>query len=164
MATLLNLAADGVLDKFDAELGSRQQPMRAVFFRPGVFESALERLEGMESEYGNEISPLENWEDLLNSFVAGEVLIFDRQIKPLTHFRDAVWELKTLEIRMFGWFYLVDHFICNDIDLATRIKHHNLYNGYRDAAVRFRNKIDLSPPKFLIGDDPRVVVSSVSYP
>lgn len=163
MATVVELVLRGELDRFDPVLRSRQQAARLLYGRQRVWEWIEKNLPDAVSEHGSLISPLEELDELLNAFCAGDELSFDRQIKPLQHWGHGIWELKTKELRIFGWFSSVDVFIACSIDFATRIKAHRLYAGYRDEAVRFRDTLDLTPPKFITGDDPRGVATNIGF-
>lgn len=77
---------------------------------------------------------------------------------------NGVWELKTADLRLFGWFVQKDCFIVCDCDTTLRVKQMRLYPGYRDQAVRFRERLDLDEPKFIAGDDPNDVVSDCYQP
>jgi hypothetical protein len=138
MPTVVELARRGVIEAYEPELRHRQQANRLLYGRQRVWEWIETNLPQAVSEYGSEISPIEQLDDLFNAYCAGESLVFDRQIKPLHHWGDGVWELKTRELRLFGWFCACDVFIACSIDFATRVKQHNLYAGYRDEAIRFR--------------------------
>lgn len=164
MATIVELALAAEFELFEPELRHRQQASRLLYGRGKVWEWITKKLPEAESEYGSEIAPLEQLEDVLNAYCAGEELIFERQIKPLQHTGFGVWELKTLELRLFGWFPAKDVFVACSIDFATRIKAHRLYGGYRDEVIRFRDSLDLDPPKFISGEDPRGVATNISFP
>ena len=121
-------------------------------------------LPNLESRFGSEIAPIEQLDDFLGSYCAGEVLMFERQFRPLVHIDKGIWELKTIDLRLFGWFHRRDCFVCSAVDDATRVKSIPLYSGYRDQAVHDRSTLDLDEPKFISGDDPNDVVSAFSYP
>jgi hypothetical protein len=118
----------------------------------------------LESDWGIERTPTQQLDSLVGVFASGEVLCFEQQFKPLGHLGEGVWELKTPDLRVFGWFPQRDCFIADRADLASRIKQHHLYRGYVGEVVRFRNDLDLDEPKFLTGEDPRYVVSNFSFP
>jgi hypothetical protein len=164
MSTLVELATRGELELYEPELGYRQQAMRLIYTRTRVWPWIEQHLLDRESEYESEITPIEQLDDLLNAFCAGETLIFSRQVKPIQHWGHGEWELKTIDLRLFGWFSKQDIFICCSIDFATRVKEIGLYNGYRDEAVRFRDLLDLDEPKFISGDDPSGVLTNISFP
>ena len=128
------------------------------------FKSWLEdELPVLESDWGIESTPKEQFIERHAVFAAGECLYFGNHIRPLTPVTHGVWELKTQDLRIFGWFPARDCFVAHRGQQATFIKRHNLYTGYVGDVVRFREALDLDEPKFIPGDDPRVVVSNFSF-
>jgi hypothetical protein len=117
-----------------------------------------------ESTWKLELSPAEQMAELIEHFCSGEPLAYGWQFKPLTHIGDGVWELKTPETRLFGWFPKKDCFIGSEIGMADHIKRHKLYRGHVDEVVRFRDMINLDEPKFIDGDSPNDVVSDFYFP
>lgn len=164
MATLLDLARRGVVEKLEAELRPRQQELRAIYAFPKAVTKIESVIAGLESHFESEISPLEQLDAFAGIYCSGEPLMFERQFQPLWHIGAAVWELKTRDLRLFGWFYRRDVFVCTNIDDATRVKKFSLYAGYRDEAVRDRDSIDLDEPKYVPGDNPSDVISNFTYP
>lgn len=164
MATLLSLESKGELFKIDAALGPRQQEFRRIFVLPRVMDWLVKTLPGLGSEWQIELSPNEQMDAFLEVYCSGQPLTFDRQIKPLCHIRDGIWELKTSDLRLFGWFAQMDDFICTDADMAGRVKTLHLYRPYCDQACRFRDALDLDDPKFIDSEDPNVVVSNFNFP
>ena len=75
-----------------------------------------------------------------------------------------MWELKTPDLRLFGWFNVRDSFIITEIDLTHRVKMYNLYAGYAGQVVRKRTQLELNEPKSVLSTDPQHVVSSYNYP
>lgn len=71
-----------------------------------------------------------------------------------------MWELRTPDIRVFGWFPLLDHFIGVVANDATYIKKYRLYEGYIGEVVRYRDHLDLDNPKFIQSERPQDVVSN----
>jgi hypothetical protein len=164
MATVLDLDRRGDLFKLDV-LEQGVQEFREFYASPRLHAWITGTLPGMASMFGLELTPHEQFVALAEIFCAGERLSYGHQFKPLTHITDGVWELKTEDIRIFGWFSRKDCFIGVVADDATRIKTHNLYVGYANVTTRrFRDALDLDPPKFVPGDDPHAVVSNFDYP
>ncbi|RYF10718.1 MAG: hypothetical protein EOO77_20930 [Oxalobacteraceae bacterium] len=164
MATVKELSdAEGPLDLYEPTLGFRQQALRLVYVGVKVMPWISEHLPEAITDQRTEIQPIEQLDDLLNSFCAGEPISIERQIKLLRHWDGGVWEMKTLDLRLFGWFPQIDTFICNSIDFATRVKRLNLYAGYRGEVIRFRDPLPLDEPKFIQGDDPHGVITNVSF-
>lgn len=164
MATPLVLDSRGVLFKLDV-LDINVQEFREIYASPTLHEWIEQVLPSLSSELGIELSPSEQVVALAEIFCGGERLSYGRQFKPLTHITDGVWELKTPDVRIFGWFHRKDCFVGAVADDATRIKKIGLYYGYANVTTKdFRNALDLDIPKFVPGDDPHAVVSNFDYP
>lgn len=162
MATQLDLDQQGVLFKLDA-LEQGVQPFREFYAVPGLHRWFDDTLPGMVSSWNIELSPLEQFVALAEIFCSGERLAYEKQFKPLTHILDGIWELKTDDIRIFGWFHRKDCFIGAVADDATRIKTHKLYYGYANVTTRrVIDAIALDMPKCILGDNPHAVVSNFS--
>ena len=164
MATLLDLERADALLRLDPALGARQQEMRSLYLFPRLGNWLANTLPTLESSWNIEECPIEQLDALIAQFCSGEPLAYDHRFKPLNHLGDGVWELKTADLRMFGWFSQQDCFIATDCNLKRVIVESGLYRPYCEQAVRFRNQLDLDEPKFLPGDDPNVVVSDCYYP
>jgi hypothetical protein len=164
MATVLELDQSGKLFRLDV-LEQSVQEFRTIYASPNLHQWITGTLPGMVSAWGIELTPEEQVFALATSFCAGERLVFGTQFKPLTHITDGIWELKTDDIRIFGWFSRKDCFIGAVADDATKIKKHDLYFGYANVTTRrFRYLLDLDKPKHVPGDDPHAVVSNFDYP
>jgi hypothetical protein len=164
MATVVQLDQQGALFKLDV-LEQHVQEFRQFYASPVLYEWITGTLPGMASAAGVELTPQEQIVALLELFCAGERLAYEFQFKPLAHITDGVWELKTTDIRIFGWFSRKDCFIGAVADDATRIKAYKLYHGYANVTTRgIRDTLNLDQPKFVPGDDPHAVVSNFNYP
>lgn len=164
MATVIDLDNRGQLFKLDA-LEQGAQEFREFYASPQLHDWVNNVLPNLSSSWNIELSPLEQFVALTEIFCSGERLAYDRQFKPLTHITDGIWELKTADIRIFGWFKRMDCFIGVVADDATKIKKHNLYYGYANITTKnFLQKLDLDEPKYIPGDDPHAVVSNFDFP
>jgi hypothetical protein len=164
MATLLDLAQAQRISKLDPELEPGAQEFRCIYASLRLKTWIENDLPGLESTWNVELTPQEQLAALVEIFCSGEPLTFEWQFRPLTHVQDGIWELKTADLRIFGWFPILDHFVGVAADTTDRIKHHKLYYGYAGETARFRNGLDLDPPKFIPGVDPNAVVSNYTYP
>lgn len=164
MATLLNLANANVIVRLNQPLPGRAQPIRSFFLRQEAIDDIQNKIVGAPSDRGLDTSPLEELNDLLTVYVGGNQLAFGGQFHPLEHVDAGIWELKTVDVRVFGWFAAHDHFVCTNVDMKKTVKTGGLYPHYRDRAVSFRHDLDLDEPKFVPGDDPANVISNYSYP
>lgn len=164
MATILDLIGTGALFKLDPGLDGPGQEFRCIYTSPRLKTWMQNDLLRLESTWNLEISPAEQLAEMLEHFCSGGALMYGWQFKPLVHIRDGVWQLKTADIRMFGWFVRKDCFIGVAANLADTIKRHDLYRGYVGEVARYRDALDLNEPKFIPGDNPHDVVSDFNYP
>lgn|SRR5262249_3579632 len=165
MATPLHLDRIGFLFKYEPELEPGQRERRSLFASARLQAWIEKELPGLESIWKIELTPQEQLKEFLDgSFCPGDTLTYAWQFKPLTHIRDGIWELKTADLRIFGWFWMRDTFIGSAANLTDRIKQQHLYRGYAEEAAIFRHRLDLDEPKFITGDDPHAVVSNFDSP
>jgi hypothetical protein len=164
MATLSELELRGDIWKMDPALPPREQEERAIFASPALLAWIANVLPGLGSTWNIEMSPIEQLDVLVGDFCAGHELTYKHHFKPLLHKLDGIWELKTADLRVFGWFPVKDHFLAVKADLADRVKISGLYNGYCGEVDRFRTALELDDPKHIQGIDPNGVVSNYSYP
>jgi hypothetical protein len=165
MATLVELTRSGALSRLNPVLDADQQEFRAFYAGARLERWILEILPTLEGTSAwSEISPIEQVDDFLALYASGETLTYGWTFKPLVHLGDGVWEMKTADVRIFGWFAEFDCFVGVVADSTERTKRHNLYHGYAGVVVRFRDSLDLDQPKFIAGDDPHAVVSDFSFP
>ncbi len=159
MATLLELVTAKIITKVDAGLGPREMEMRCIFLLPRAVKWLSEVLPNAESDWNIQEMPREQLDALFYEFCVGKSLQVGTRFKSLTHLGEGIWQLKTADLRLFGWFSQKDHFVVCDCDMATRVKRSDLYKGYCQQAVRFRNSLDLNKPKFVSGNNPDDVIS-----
>lgn len=164
MATLLDLARQGAISKFEPNLEPTEQEVRCIYAGPKLVKWINEVLPSLESDRGLESTPLMQFIDLTSLFCSGGTLCFDWHFKPLQHVEDGIWELKTSDLRIFGWFPQKDWFIGVIGDTKRRILDYGLYGPYAKVEVApFRAALDLDPPKFVPGVDPHDVVSDFDF-
>jgi hypothetical protein len=165
MATPLQLHNAGTLYKYDPELPAKQAEIRKFYASKRMQQWVTNELPKLESTWKIEQSPQEQLSELLDDiYCPGEPLTFDRQFKPLRYIEDGIWELKTADLRVFGWFFAKDCFVASAANQTNIIKQLHLYIPYGQEAIRLRNQLDLNSPKFVPGDDPNAVVSNFTYP
>jgi hypothetical protein len=162
MATLLELVAANRLVKFDPHLEVNELEWRFIYALPRFRERVENDLTTWESSWKVESTPAEQLDALFE--ISGETLTYHHQFKLLKPIRDGIWELKTPDLRLFGWFPIKDCFIGGALDLAFNVKKYGLYAGYIGEVVRLRDKLDLDEPKFVAGEDPNAVVSNCDFP
>lgn len=159
MATLLHLAGSGHVIKIDPVLGLRELELRRIYLLPRAHKWLAEVLPDTDSDRNIQETPSEQVDALIYEFCSGKPLPVGRRFKALVHLGDGVWELKTADIRLFGWFTQKDCFVVSDCNSKYNVLKSNMYRGYCEQAVRLRNALDLDEPKFVTGENPDDVVS-----
>ena len=105
------------------------------------------------------MSPQEELDDLLFNYISSEgVMRYGRMFKDLVPAVDECWELKTWQLRIFGWFYRKDCFIAVHIDRTINVKGRN--GGYRIAINKtkdVRQRLRLDEPRFVGGELSNVI-------
>lgn len=152
MATLDQLVESGQLVKLGGGLGGHEMPERLLYAFPHVVEWLDQTLPDLGSELGDgKQSPLEQVDDLFYDFVSGFDLSYYERSHSMLPDELGVWELKTPDTRLFGWFPRKNAFIIAEVDTAFRCKQHGLYPGYRGGTERRRGLLDLNEPKYVTG-------------
>ena len=154
MATIIELQLSGALYRLDPGLGPREMEVRRIFLLPRARDWMAKELLEAGSSWNIEEDPVQQLDALVYEFCVGEPLAIGQRFKALRPVGNGV----------FGWFVQKDCFIICDCDTTLRVKQLRLYSGYRDQAVRFRERLDLDEPKFVGGDDPDDVVSDCYQP
>jgi hypothetical protein len=165
MATLSTLVTDDAIVEIEVILDGGQLPWRKLYgFPPTGQENYLvpwlrDTLPTMISVTDAEDTPEEQVYGLLELYAVGEPLVLGKMYRPLFPHKQGVWEFKTADVRIFGWFPQRDHFIGVFADDATHIHQHNLHTGYVNEVIRLRRNLDLDKPRFIAGADQNVVLS-----
>jgi hypothetical protein len=160
MATLLELSSDaGPLFKLDA-LEANRQEFRCIYISQRLRAWMENDLPRLTATWQTELSCQEQVVDLTEMFCAGDELDSTTQFHALRPYEHGVWELKTGDVRMFGWFPKKDHFVGVVAHDAYFVKRHDLYHGLVGEVVRYRDALNLDEPKFVPGDNPHAVVSN----
>jgi hypothetical protein len=68
------------------------------------------------------LTPSEQLDDILHTWIAGEQVRYSRMFQDLMPAEDEVWEMKTADLRIFGWMYLPRYFIAVFGDYADHQK------------------------------------------
>lgn len=152
MATLAELVGRQELVRLGGGLLPSEQVQGRLFAFPHVIdwlESVLPQLDAELSD-GRQ-SPLEQIDDLFHDFVTGTNLDYWERTHSMRPEQPGVWELKTPDVRFFGWFHLRLTFVIAEVESAFKCKRYDLYPGYRESVVRRRHALKLNEPKFITG-------------
>ena len=107
----------------------------------------LEReLPGLTSAAGAVEKPSEQVRALFRRFVTGKDLNNSRTLHVMRPEADGIWELKTIDLRFFGWFPQRDVFIIACVETMERLKDPAIRDPYRNRFVEarvFQERLDL---------------------
>jgi hypothetical protein len=147
--------------RFECRMARHEFAERTIVVSPGSQEWVRTELNAIVTVDPSEISPREQVYVLFKNFVLGKSMRTGRmfhRMKPLEGAHD-IFELKTVDIRIFGWFFRKDFFVAVAGASIGQVKGTGMYGKYRDVAVAFRNQLALDEPKALYGAGEQDVVS-----
>ena len=119
------------------------------------------RVHAIPSVWNPDIAACDQLEALIADYVWEEAIIVSRMFKNLRGDPQCIWEFKTPDLRIFGWFVRRNHFVADEGWQADATKESNLYAGFANQTVHTRTTLDLDEPKHVTGDDPTYVLSNV---
>lgn len=94
-------------------------------------------------------------DDILRRWITGKPLRYGNVVKDLMPADDEVWELKTADLRVFGWIVQPRKYIAVLGGYADHYKGPNCsarYEAARKHVMAVRSAIDLDEPKFAAGN------------
>ncbi|WP_407180571.1 hypothetical protein [Bradyrhizobium sp. STM 3562] len=160
MTTISDLVTSGAIVKIELDLAPRDQPLRLLYGTPQFVDWLRQVLDGAEPPRRiGHMSAAEQIDDLFYSFLSGAQLVFTRQFRAIRAEDNAVWELKTPDVRIFGWFMSKDCFVAVFGNWTDTIKDHDLYRGYRIAIRRLRRELGIDATLCVEGVAPDDVLS-----
>ena len=158
--SLASLVESHLLVQIEVPLPPHEQPLRLLYGTPDFIRWLGDRLLSDEaSPLAADLTPKEQLDSLFYLFASGRPLVYSRQFRYIKAEKHAVWELKTPDFRLFGWFPVKDCFVCAFGDWADKIKDHDLYQGYRIATRRVRREMGLGVNDCVQGLTPDDVLS-----
>ena len=153
MATIATLHARSELIRIGGGLDRDEQPLRLLYAFPHVVTWFRDILPTLKPDLSGGVqNPLEQVDFLLHEFVIGEDFSYYERCHCMMPGASGVWELKTPDVRLFGWFNSKCSFVIANADSAFRCKNHDLYEGYKTDTMYRRNNLDLDEPKFIEGE------------
>lgn len=153
MPTKEECLAAGVLEKVRGNLRPHQMATRLLMATSDVATWMKTELTTLVTDdfVQADLAPKLQAVVFCNKFVAGEDFS-----TPLPHemrgHPDGVWELRTADLRFFGWFPERNVFIIAAIDTAKKCKDLDLYKGYQTQVARIRGELNVCDGRYLTGD------------
>lgn len=161
MPTPGDAVAEGLLHKVDGGLDAAEQEQRLPYAMPRAVRWMNDKLEGLDADgfFENAPSPMEQAEELFYSFISGEDLESgDLPPHVMMPSKEGVWELRTFDLRFFGWFWRKGIFIISSVDQALNCKKTGLYAVYRNQCVKDRQAFGFDEPSFVEGESINEVI------
>lgn len=150
MATLAMLERQGVLHRYETDLERDEQPERLLYCTQGFLGWYEDVLPSFKKDRGT-LTPYEQVDRALREFVTGRPLAYDQGLKILNPVNHGVWELKTIDVRIFGWFAAPSTFVAVNGAMRSTLVPASRYTPFIDEARHVRDSLDLDEPKFLSG-------------
>lgn len=160
MTTIEELVEAKAISRIQLEMHPRDQDMRLLYGTPDFIDWLGGLAKGEKPKQGlGEATAAEQIDDLFNTFLSGLPLVYMKQFRSIRAEKNAVWELKTPDIRIFGWFLKKDCFVAVFGNWADVVKDHDLYRGYRIAIRRMRRELGVDENLCVQGVTPGDVLS-----
>jgi hypothetical protein len=155
MATFDNLLKQKKLIPVKLRLRSGQFPERKIYAFAECVEWMRNEVPQMTTgRVASDFTPLEQLVERFRQWIAGDPMEYGRMFHDMEPRTDDVWEMKTADLRIFGWMYLPRQFIAvrggytDDYKEPTKIKN---YADDRREVVKAREALPLDGEKFVKG-------------
>lgn len=147
MATLEHLISIGTLLRYEADLDVDELPHRYLYVSPTV-DRWLERiLPGLPRDRSRQLTPSQQVDVILRDFVLGRPLNYGRDHRRLEPHADQVWELKSEDLRLFGWYVREEMFVVVEGHMRKELRPKSAYTPVIERVVAFRAALDMDEPK-----------------
>lgn len=147
MPTTRTLENIGVLIKITTDLEAGELDERLLFATPDFIAWLEDYLPYYDRDRDHRLSPNEQVESIFHEYIANPQFRGGGYFQNITPQREGIYELKTTDIRIFGWFWRPRQFIAVSGEMKKTLK--GRYDIYRKNAVATRESLDLDEPKFV---------------
>lgn len=159
----------GRLVPWTTELEHDEHTQRSLHItaRARAWVEALDPERG--SPIGSRLTLAQQLSNIAHEFITGRRLIWPQQFHKLAKAAKAVtdphvWELKTDDLRLFGWFVAPNCFVVDAIDIKDRIVASGLYAGYVAQTAQARQSMGCVAGLFMETSEPNDVVPDSHQP
>lgn len=150
MTTIESLKQEKTIVKLVIPLRENELELRTIYVSQRFISWMKENMiEFSAKNTDMDLSPKEQMYKIFRQYVIGEDFDSDRKLKCLHPNGKFIWEFKSVDLRVFGWFYKPGIFICVAANFTDIVKKSNLYAGYVNEAVKFRIDSGLDKPNFV---------------
>ncbi|WP_150129075.1 hypothetical protein [Rhizobium phaseoli] len=132
---------------------------RSIYVYPEVrawFQQTLPTLQAFDVE---DERPLNQLWTLCRAFIMGHELEDGEDFKLMHPQENDVYELRSPDTRVYGWFVDRGIFIAARADSMERVHSLDLDGGYRAEVEYLRNTLNLDEPKYVVGASKEYVFS-----
>ena len=123
--------------------------VRALYFSPDFVEWLENILPDKTADRSRDLVPADQVEAFFDRFLTDEHMSGVGDFQNITPQSHGVYEMKTTDVRMFGWFYRKGIFIAARGCMKKDVKGN--YDAERKVVEIFRDSLDLPPPSFIRG-------------
>jgi hypothetical protein len=156
MTTFDRLILDRMLIRVTRHLPRGQFHERKFYAYPECLEWMRNEVPQMVTgRIKSDFTPYEQLMERLRQWMAGDPMAYGPMFHDMEPATDEVWELKTADLRIFGWMYQPREFIAvrggfaDDYKEPTKTKN---YADERREVIRARDALPLDGAKFVRGD------------
>jgi hypothetical protein len=160
MSTIANLLTKGRLKPVNLGLLDDELPERGLLGTSRLFDFLEHELPGVASQDVS-LSALEQVANLFGRYLRDRPLVLSSPISPIRHLERAIWELKTLDVRVFGWFASKDTMIIDagcDVKLLKSGKLN--YSGFINQTEYVRKTLGFAPADYIQGTQPHDILTN----
>ncbi len=160
MSTVANLVAAGTLRAVTLGLIDDELPDRGLFGTRRLhdfLEGDLRAVPSRDSTLSAELQLA----TLFGRYLTNRPLILHSPISPLRHLKSAVWEMKTLDVRVFGWFAQKDVMVLDagcDVKLLKSDKLN--YSGFIAQTEYVRKTLGFQETEYVQGTQPNDILTN----
>lgn len=153
MPSIEELVLNEELFTVDPSLSDGEIQIRFLYLLPTAKEWLERNLSSCTTDgfFEGAVDPEEQADNFFHDFSADMSPTFDMEPHIMRPEADSVWELRTADLRFFGWFWRVKTFFVSYVNTKEQCMKHGLYNGYLNETKRVRNQLNIDPPPFITG-------------
>ena len=155
MSTFDSLLRDKKLIHVTLRLARGQFHERKIYAYPECVDWMRQVSKMTTGRLASDFTPQEQLVQRLRQWMAGDRMEYGRMFHDMEPSTDDVWEMKTADLRIFGWMYRPREFIAvrggyaDDYKEPTKTKN---YADDRREVIKARDTLPLDGDKFVKGD------------
>jgi hypothetical protein len=153
MSSVVDACKAAGLVAYEPMLRRGKRAWRYVFASAAFVEWVKVDMPAIVPEHSEDGSPCEQFEQEMYGFCSGYALAFGSDTRCLEPIRLSVWELKTPDLRMFGWFCAKNYLVLHKGEKKgpEGLERWDDYKPFIDEVVSFRNGLVTNLPQYVVG-------------